>query len=60
MSTATDMKTPSDEGKEKGKWKGAASMEATEYINASALKHHKLSKEKLEYRKEIDDKWKPN
>lgn len=31
-------------------------MEATEYINASALKHHKLSKEKLEYRKEIDDK----
>ena len=31
-------------------------MEATEYINATALKHHKSSKEKLEYRKEIDDK----
>lgn len=31
-------------------------MEATEYINASALKQPKLSKEKLEYRKELIDK----
>lgn len=56
MSTTTDMKTPSDEGKEKASERVLLLRKPRSIINVSALKHHKSSKEKLEYRKEIDDK----